>query len=106
MRRTSENGIGSEVGLVGRAIDLEHGVIDRSLIRRIHTEDGILEDGVDVLDGLEDALAHVATATVAEFVRLVNAGGGARRHRGREGALGGGDVDFDGGVACSRSMGE
>ena len=58
---------------------------------------------VDVLDGLEDALAEVALlVAVAQLDGLVGAGAGARGDGGAaDGAVGEDDVDFDGRVAAA-----
>ena len=96
---TAEDGVGAESALVGSTVGLEHGLIDGALVGNVDADDGILEGAVDVGDGLEDALAHVAAATVAELDGLVHAGGGTGGDGGGEGAVGGGDVDLDGGVA-------
>ena len=52
----AEDGVGTEVGLVGGAIELEEELVDLGLVLDV---DVLLDDGganglVDVLDGLED----------------------------------------------------
>ncbi len=80
--RDGEDRVGAELALVGRAVELEQALIDRRLIERAQADDCRTELLVDVLDGLQHALAEVALlVAVAELDRFVLAGGRAARDR-------------------------
>ena len=73
-----EDGVGAEPGLVFGAVDGDHGGVDEALVGGVHAGELGGEDGLDVLDGLEDAFAEVVLlVAVAELDGLVLAGGGA-----------------------------
>jgi hypothetical protein len=74
---TSEDCVGAKISLVGRAICSEHGVVNGSLIRTIHSHDFISKDSVNILDSSKHTLSHVSRTTVAKFDSLVDTGGGA-----------------------------
>ena len=99
--RDAEDRVGAELGLVGRAVELEHRLVDQPLVVGLEALDrrgDVLDDG---LDGLLHALAEVALAAVAQLDRLEGAGGRAAGHRGAgERAVVEGDLDLDGGVAA------
>ncbi len=100
-QRHAENGIGAEARLVGRAVEIDQGLIETALVERFKTGDGFEDFTVHGIDRLADALAavalHVAVTQLGGFVR---AGGGARRHsRAAERAVIEGDIDFNRGVA-------
>ena len=74
----TEDGVGTELGLVGGAIKLVHEVIDGALVLdvKVLLDEGGTEDIVDVGDGLEDTLAApLALVAVTELAGLVGAGG-------------------------------
>ena len=74
----TEDGVGTELGLVGGAIKLVHEVVDGALVLdvKVLLDEGGTEDIVDVGDGLEDALAApLALVAVTELAGLVGAGG-------------------------------
>ena len=80
-QRDAENRIRAQVALVLGAIQLDHALIQRDLIERVEAGDRVLYRLVDVLHGLQDALAAVALCiAIAQFHRLVRASGCARRH--------------------------
>lgn len=75
----TEDGVGTELGLVGGTIKLVHEVVDGALVLDIKVllDEGGTEDIVDVGDGLEDTLAApLALVTVTELAGLVGASGG------------------------------
>ena len=83
-----EHGVGAELALVVRAIEvLAHEVIDRLLVARILTDERRGDDFVQVLHGLHDALAHVFLAAVAKFHGFVDTRGRTTRHHGAEHTL-------------------
>ena len=78
-----QDGVGAELALVGGAIESDHGLVDEALVGGIHAFDFGGDDGFDIGNGLENALAHVvALVAVAQFDGLMLAGGSARRHDG------------------------
>ncbi len=73
-----EDGVRAEAGLVLGAVDGDHGGVDQALIAGIHAGELRSEDGLDVLDGEQHALAEVVLfVSIAEFYGLVLAGGGS-----------------------------
>lgn len=84
--RDAEDGIGAELALVGGAVELDEEVVDLLLGRdgELCVDEGGADDLVDVLDRLEDALADVVFAAVAELDCLVGAGGCAGGDLGAE----------------------
>ena len=100
--RNAENGIGAEARLVGRAVERDHGLVDLGLRLGIHAAERIEDLAVDGVDRLAHALAAVARlVAVAQFHRLVRAGGGAGGHRGTAArAVLQHDVDLDGRIAA------
>ena len=73
-----EDGVGAEVALVVGAVDGDHGRVDEFLIAGVHAGEFGGDGGLDVVDGLEDALAEVVgLVVIAELDGLVLAGGGA-----------------------------
>ena len=98
----AENRVGAELGFVGRAVQLDHELIDRFLIARIEADQFRGDLGVDVFDGLGDALAELTfLVVVAQFDGFMLAGAGAAGDRGpAEGAVFEHHVHFDGGIAA------
>ena len=71
----AEDGVGAEVVLVLGAVEVEHDLVDLSLVDGVEVlADELGGDGlVDVLDGLEDALAvPFGLVLVAELEGLIN----------------------------------
>ena len=102
-QRHTQNGVGAELGLVGRTVGGNQRGIDGALVEGIETHDGIGALVVDMLDGLRNALAQVATlVAIAQLTCLKGAGRSARRHhRATEAAILEHDLDLDGGVAAA-----
>jgi hypothetical protein len=89
--------------LVVGAVQLDHGFVEEGLLGRIQANHGIGDVVVDVLHGLEHALAQVAAfVAVAQLNGFARAGGGPRGHRGAaHHARFQQHVAFDGGVAAA-----
>ncbi|CAB4733571.1 unannotated protein [freshwater metagenome] len=99
--RDTQDGVGAEGRLVGRAVEVEHRLVDQPLVVGVET----LDRGADLVDdrvhGLLDALAGVPIAAVAQLHRLERTGRRARRHGGAsERAVVEEDLHLDGGVAA------
>ena len=100
--RHAQQGVGAQLALGRRAVDLDHPAIEGGLVGGLHPRDGRGEDGVHVLHRLEDPLAAEALrVAVAQLQGLPGAGGGARGHR-REspGAVGEKRLHLEGRVAA------
>ena len=102
-QRHAQDGVSAELGLVGRTVGGDQRGIDGTLVEGIEAHDGIGALVVDVLDGLRDALAQIATfVAVAQLACLKGAGRSARRHhRATEAAVLEHDLDLYGGVAAA-----
>ncbi len=50
----AEDGVGAEIGLVGRAVQLQHEVVQRALVGGVLAQEGRGDDVVDVGHGLLD----------------------------------------------------
>ena len=101
--RDAEHGIGAEPALVGRAVERDQGLVDLGLGFRVHAADRVENLAIDRIDRLAHALAAIALlVAVAQFHRLMRAGGGAGRHRGApEGAVFQHHVDLHGRIAAA-----
>ena len=99
--RDGEDGVGSELALVGGAVEFAHDGIEFALVAGVHALEFGGDDLVDVVDGLENALADVTRlVAVAQFDGLVLAGGGSAGHCGAAaGAAFEDDIGFDGRIA-------
>ena len=96
----AEDGVGAEFGLGRGAVEFDHLRVDGALLEGVHADDFRGDNLVDVLDGLQDALAAVTAAAVAEFKRLVLTGGSTGRNGGDADKTGiKGHFDLDGRVA-------
>ena len=99
--RGAEDGVGAEVGLVGGAVELDHGLVDLALVVGAETLDGRADLLDHRVDGLLHALAEVAVAAVAQLDGLELPGRRAARHgRTAEGTVVEQHLDLDGGVAA------
>ena len=100
--RDGEDGVRAQLGLVGRAVERDHGLVDQALIGRVHAFQLGRDHGLDIGNGLQHAFAQeVALVAVAQFHGLMLAGRGARRHDGaaQRAALQN-HVRFDGRIAA------
>ena len=98
--RGAQDRVCPQPALVGGAVQLDHGPVERPLVRRVRAPERVRDLAVDVRDGPAHRLAAVLIAAVAQLHRLVLASRGARRHS-RE-ATGAGvehDLDLDRRVA-------
>ena len=97
-----QNGVCAQLGLVLGAVGVDHGLVDGVDVGSIHADDGISDDGVDVLHSLGDALAQIAAlVAVAQLQRFELAGGCAGRCAAPgHGAVGEGDLSLNSGVAA------
>ena len=88
-------------GLVGRAVKIDHQIVDPHLLGRLDAADRIEDFALGVGHGLPHALAAVAAGiAVAQLHRLMRAGRGAGGHGGAAlGARFEDHVDLDGGIA-------
>ena len=98
----TEDGVGAETAFVRGAIHFDHFLVDGALFFDIHAAKFLVEDVVDIVDGLKDAFAHIdGFVVVAKFTGFVYACGGSRRNgSAAHGALLGEHFDFDCGVAA------
>ena len=101
-QRHGEQRVGAQAALVGRAVQLDHRAVDGHLVVRIVADQGLGDLLLDVLHGLQHALAQVAVlVAVAQLHGLVLAGGCPAGHRrAPRGAAGDQHVGLDGGVAA------
>ncbi len=78
-----QNGVGAQLGLVRRAVQRDHGLVEQPLVGGVHALQLGRNHGFHVGHGLQHALAQVvALVAVAQFHGLMLAGGSARRHDG------------------------
>src|SRR5690606_27667293 len=92
--------IGAQVGLVFGAVQLEHDVVQATLVSSILTDQGVADHGVDGVNGLADTLAQVTgRVLITKFQRLTGTGGGTGRCTGpAQGSVFQNDIRLDGGV--------
>ncbi len=98
----AQNRIGAQLGLVGCSIQVDHELVDGFLVAGVEADQFRGDLGVDVLDGLGDALAEVDFfVIVAQLDGFVLAGAGAAGHAGpAQGPVLQHHVHLDGGVAA------
>ena len=89
--------------LVGRAVEIDHDLVDLDLLLDRHVAQRLEDFAVDGFDRLLHALAEIARlVAVAQFHRLMRAGGGARRHRrAADRAVFQHHIDLDRGIAAA-----
>lgn len=75
--RNAKDRVGAQTRLVRRAVQGDYQGVDVALVERILPLEGVIDLVVDVVDGLEDALALQAVAAVAELDGLFFTGGSA-----------------------------
>ena len=80
-KRYAQDGIGTKASLVRGSVEGDHCIVDADLICRPHTNEGGGDLVVDVVDGLERALAEVAgLIAIAQLHGFVHAGRRTGRH--------------------------
>jgi hypothetical protein len=80
-QRHAQDRVGAEPALVGRAVALEHGLVDGRLVGRVDAAHGLGQLARGVGDSLRDTLAAPGVAAVAQLDRLELTGRRPRRHR-------------------------
>ena len=102
-QRHAQDGVGTELGLVGGTVRGNQRGIDGALVEGVETHDGVSALVVDVLDGLRNALAQVAAlVAIAQLAGLKGAGRSTRRHHcAAKAAVLEHDLDLDGGIAAA-----
>ena len=71
-QRHAEDGVCAELRLGRRTVERDHGLVDTHLVGNVHADDGRGDHLVDILDGVQYALAQVtALVAVAELERFV-----------------------------------
>ena len=74
----AEDGVGTETAFVGCAVHFNHLLVDGALLFDVHAAKLLVEDVVDIVDGLQDTFAHVdGFVVVAKFTGFVYACGGS-----------------------------
>ena len=98
----AQHGVRAQAGLVRRAVEFDEEAVDGALVGGGLADEGGVDLGVDVLDGLQDALAAVAAGiAITQLDGFVGAGGGARGDcRLSHGAIIEEHRDLHGGVAA------
>jgi len=97
----TEDGVGTELALVGGTVDINHHLIDLSLLGDIHADELGGEDGVDVVNSLENTLAHVdGLIAITKLTSLIDTSGGTRGDTRAEEALLSLQVNLNSGVAA------
>ena len=82
--RHGQDRVGAELGLVRRAVEIEHGAVDLLLYAGVHAVQRRRDKLIDVFDGLQHALAAVTLlVAIAQLDCLIFAGRCAARHGGR-----------------------
>ncbi len=102
-QRGAEDCVGAQPGLVLGTVQGDHGQIDVALVFGVEAQQRVRNLVVDRVYGLEHALAEIAgSVAVAQFDRLVRAGGGAGRDRGAaEAAIVKQHIDLDRRIAAA-----
>ena len=76
-----QDGIGSQAGFVGAAIEFIHGGIDRALIQGTQSAEGRCQPLFHIADGLVDSLAEVTHGVaIAQLMGFVGTGAGTAGH--------------------------
>ncbi len=98
-----QHGVGAQAALVVGAVQVDQRLVQEGLLGGVQAQHGLGDLGVDVLDGLEHALAQVAAlVAVAQFDGFAAAGGGSGGHgRAAHHARFQQHVALDGGVAAA-----
>jgi len=99
--RNSQDGVGAQTTLVVGAVQIDHGLVDESLVGSVEANDGFADFGVDVFNGFQNTLAQIAGfVAIAQFQGFTLASGCAGRYSGTAHDAGFEQhVGFDGRVA-------
>ena len=102
-QRHAQDGVGTELGLVGGTVRGNQRGIDGALVEGVEAHDGVSALVVDVLDGPKDALAQIAAlVAITQLAGLKGAGRSTRRHHcAAKAAVLEHDLDLDGGIAAA-----
>jgi hypothetical protein len=77
-----QHGVGAQAALVVGAVQVDQGLVEEGLLGGVQAQHGFGDFGVDVLDGLEHALAQVAAlVAVTQLDGFARAGGAPRARR-------------------------
>ena len=69
--RHCQHGIGAQTALVIRAVQVQHHLVDVSLLRRVQTDQGLSDFAVDIVNRLQNAFAQVtAFIAITHFQRF------------------------------------
>src|SRR6478752_6601690 len=99
--RHAEDGVGADLALVRRAVQVEHRLVDEPLLAGVVSDDLRTELVDHAEHGLLDTLAAVSLRAVAELHRLECPGRCTGRNRGATlGTIVEDDLDLDRGVAA------
>ena len=80
--RHRQHGVGAEAALVFGAVQVDQGAVEEGLLVGVEAHDRFGDLGVDILAGLQHALAEVALhVAIAQFDRFARTGRRAGRHR-------------------------
>ena len=77
-QRDGQHRVGAEPTLVGRPVEVDHGVVDGPLIERVEPADRVGDLTVDVGHGAQHTLAREAVSPVAQLDRFTDARRGTR----------------------------
>ena len=102
-QRHAQDGVGTELGLVGGTVRGNQRGIDGALVEGVEAHDGVSALVIDVLDGPRDALAQIAAlVAITQLAGLKGAGRSTRRHHcAAKAAVLEHDLDLDGGIAAA-----
>ena len=78
-----QNRVCAETGFIFGAVQINHGLVNKSLLRRIQTDDGFGDFGVHIFYRPQHTLSEIALLVIiAQLNSLPGAGRGAGRHSG------------------------
>ena len=76
-QRDSQNSVGTELGLVFSAVQVDHQGVQATLVSSVETDQGFTDRTIDVGNGLQNAFAHVTgLVAVTKFQSFAGASGG------------------------------
>src|SRR5690554_290167 len=75
-QRNSQNGVGTQLGLVVGTIEFEHGIVETTLVAGIHADKPLTDGSINSSYRLEYAFSQItAGITITQFQRFTGAGG-------------------------------